>query len=127
MELSIFIARILGLAYVVVGLGMLFNPKYYAASMKEMVKELGVMYLGGVMALVVGFIWVSYHNVWQGWPILITVFGWLALIKGITLLMFPKLMMKFTNYFFKHASALGWWGFIILVLGLVFSYLGWMM
>ncbi len=121
-----FLAKLFGAVYVAVGLGMLFSPKYYSKAVKEMVKEYGMMYFGGAVALVVGLAIVLHHNVWQGWPILVTVLGWAALVKGFALLIFPEWMSKFTKHFFKSAESLGWWGFFVLTLGLLFSYFGWL-
>jgi uncharacterized protein YjeT (DUF2065 family) len=125
METSVFIAKLLSLMYVVVGLGMLFSGAYYKKALSEMLKQSGFMYLGGLMALFIGFLIVFFHNVWEGWPILITLVGWLALLKGVVLLVFPKAMMKWAGSMYKslNPSAIG---VIALILGFVFGYFGYL-
>ena len=95
METSIFIAKILGLVYLAVGLGMIFSPGYYREKFEEMVKNASFMYLGGLLALVVGFLVITYHNIWENsWVVLVTIIGWLALLKGLLLLIFPRTMIN---------------------------------
>ncbi len=125
METSIFIAKLLGLAYTVIGLGMLLNGKYYKKQFDAMMKEAGVWYLGGVMALLVGYLIVSAHNVWEGsWVVLITIIGWMALLKGLLLLLFPAWFMDWSAGLFKKSKTMSTWGIFALVLGLVFVYFG---
>jgi hypothetical protein len=41
------------------------------------------------MALVAGGFIVLLHNVWQGWPLLITLLGCAAILKGVVRLLMP--------------------------------------
>jgi len=98
MELSIFIAKIFAFVYLAIGLGMLINTKYYKKAIDDMLDNSGVMYLGGVMALVIGYLMVTYHNFWvKDWTVIITVIGWLAFIKGVLLLVLPNAMIDFSK------------------------------
>ena len=47
-----------------------------------------VMYIAGAMALAAGLAIVLGHNVWSGGvrPVMVTLIGWLALIKGLIFL-----------------------------------------
>lgn len=121
MDLSMLLAQALGVMYLAVGLGMLLSGDYYKKAIQDMVKDAGTLYLGGVMALMIGFFMVTFHNVWEGWPILVTLIGWLALIKGLVILIFPKMMMDWSAKMMKHMSNLSW---VVLVLGAVFTYFG---
>ncbi len=125
METSVFIAKLFGLAYTVIGLGMLINGKAYKKMFDAMMKEAGVWYLGGLMALVVGFLIVSAHNVWEGsWVLLITLVGWLGLLKGLLLLLFPEWMMGWSTNLFKKRKSFTGMGAFVFILGLVFVYFG---
>ncbi len=47
------------------------------------------------IAILLGLVSVILHNVWElNWKLLITLFGWIALIKGIINLIFPKTTIK---------------------------------
>ena len=128
MQTSIFIAKILGLVYLVFGLGVLFNGKYYRKLLEDMMKEVTNLYWGGISSLVIGFLIVYYHNVWEySWVVIITILGWLALLKGVLLIVLPDLMIRWTKAWTKAKSFMPVWGFVILVLGLIFSYFGYLM
>lgn len=126
MDTSIFIAKIFGTAYLIVGLGVLINHKFYKKMFDSFLKELGTMYLGGLMALVAGLAIVLTHNVWEGWPILITVFGWLALLKGFWILVFPEFMMKVSNGMIKK-MCFCWIGVFAMIMGAILCYFGFFM
>lgn len=121
MDLSVLLAQVIGAVYLAVGLGMLLDGGYYKKAFPAMLKDPGAMYIGGFMALVAGFFMATYHNVWEGWPILVTLIGWLALLKGLLLLIFPKGMLDWSAKMMKHVSK---FSFVVIALGLVFSYFG---
>lgn len=52
----------------------------------------------GFMSLFLGLASVLLHNVWElNWHVLITIFGWLALIKGVIVIAWPEIS-KNTKY-----------------------------
>ncbi|WP_396921825.1 hypothetical protein [Mycolicibacterium sp.] len=52
----------------------------------------------GYLSLFLGLISVLLHNVWtMDWHVLITIFGWLALLKGIIVIAWPEIS-KNTKY-----------------------------
>ena len=117
MELSIFIAQLYAIAFVAIGLGMLFSSKYYLKAFDAMMKESGMIYFGGMMALIIGFLIVTRHNVWEGWPIIITLFGWIAVLKGVSLIVFPNITMPMFKSWFKSKSFLHIMGVCTLLVG----------
>lgn len=123
MNTSVFIARLLALVYVSVGLGILTNPKYYQKALKEILNSAVALYFGGIMALVAGFLIVSYHNYWvKDWHVVITLIGWLAVVKGASLLVFPdQYADMFQSWIKKYINQ---WGFMALILGIIFAYFG---
>jgi len=125
METSILLAKIFGLTYIVVGLGMLINKEYYHKLFKEYLKNESLVYFGGVAALVVGIVILSFHNYWvSSWEVIITVFGWMALIKGILLLLVPKALIDLFRPWFKNETTLTLFGLLALVIGVVLGYFG---
>jgi len=123
MNTSILIAQILAIVYLSIAFGILINPKYYTKAFKEIMNSAVTVYLGGIMALVAGFFIVKFHNIWiKDWVVLITVIGWGALLKGVALLAFPDQFISMFDSWFK--KKVGKTGFIILVIGLIFGYFG---
>jgi len=124
MDTSIFVARALTIIYLSVGIGMLFNKNYYKKFFDNMYNEMTALYVGGFMAVLAGLAIVSYHNVWSGWETLITIIGWLALVKGVTILLLPNAFEGMIKGVIKNISV---WSPFIIILGLVFGYLGFLL
>ena len=123
-ELTLLLAKLYALGFVAVGLAGIVNKNIYQKWMADIQKNSGVTLLFGFFALLVGFLIVMYHNFWQGdWGILITIFGWIGFIKGITLIILPKRLYGFSKPMFK-GKCLQYMPYLVLILGLVVGYLG---
>ena len=119
------IFQILGITYLAIGIGILINPDFYKKLLKDFTENPSVIYLGGIVALVVGFLLVTFHNNWvKDWPVIITIFGWAALIKGLFLLVLPKASIKISNAFKEMTQLLTTWAAIVIILGALLSWLG---
>jgi len=125
MELSILIAKVYAVLLTAVGLGLIFSPSFYRKALDQMTKEASAIYFGGSAALVVGFLILTYHWVWTGWPILVTLLGVIGLFKGLGLLVFPGVTVLATKRVTKNSAFIPLWGAFAFVLGLVFAYCGW--
>jgi len=124
MGTALLVAKVFGVVYVVAGLGMLVNKDYYKKMMKEMMKSSSYMFFGGMMSLALGVIIVLYHNVWvQDWVVLVTIIGWLAVLKGVLLLLAPKALVKVSRIYLDNMNLVGVGA---LVMGLVFGYFGYL-
>jgi len=119
------IYQILSLVYLVIGIGILLNPDFYKKLFEEFIKNTFALYLGGVMALVVGYLILAFHNTWtKDWSVIITIVGWIALIKGIVILVQPKMMIILSKAILKIENILKIEAIVVIFLGLVFSFLG---
>ena len=119
------IFQILGITYLAIGIGILINPDFYKKLLKDFTENPSVIYLGGIVALVVGFLLVTFHNNWvKDWSVIITIFGWAALIKGLFLLVLPKASIKISNAFKEMTQLLTTWAAIVIILGALLSWLG---
>ncbi|MBN2307175.1 hypothetical protein JXD20_04270, partial [Candidatus Peregrinibacteria bacterium] len=124
MDLSIFVAQVAAIVYLSVGVGIFLNKKYYAKSMEGLLKDTGTMYLGGFIALIAGFALVTFHNDWvKSWEVLVTILGWLGLVKGVMLLAFPATFLKLAKSMVS-AKNVNVMAFVAVVLGVVFGYFG---
>jgi len=99
---------------------MLANRKRTIATLDEMARSGPWMLFSGMVATAAGLAVVLGHNVWNGGmlPIVVTLVGWAALMKGITLLLVPPERMAdaykgigFERYFFA-------WMVVVLTMGL---------
>ena len=124
MELSILIARIVSIVYLSAALGMIFSKKFYQKILEDFFKNAGVSYLAGFFTIVVSFLIVHYHNTWESnWTVLVTIIGWLGLIKGVVLIAFPSSIYKLSRRMYSGKS-LKIFPFIHIALGLLFAYFG---
>jgi len=124
METSILIAKIIGIIYFSFGLGLLFNPHYYQKAFKELLGNTSFLLFGGLLAIIFGSLIIQNHNYWtKNWTILITIIGWIALVKGFFLLAFPSSLRVFKPFFEKEKMVL-FYAVMLIIVGLVFLYFG---
>ncbi len=113
------------LVYISVGIGILINPGFYKKMFEGFTENASVLYLGGMAALVVGYLIVAFHNTWtKDLSVIITIIGWLALIKGILIFIQPKIIIAVSKAMAKKESFLRIEAIVIIILGLAFSFLG---
>ncbi len=124
METSILISKIIGIIYFSFGIGLFFNPFYYQKVFKELFENTSYLILGGILAIIFGVFIIQYHNNWvKNWIVLITIIGWVALLKGILLLAFPTSLTVFKSFFVKKKIHC-FFAPILIIFGLVFLYFG---
>jgi len=122
---SLFLAQILGPYVLIVGLAFLFNLKGYQRVVEDFCRNSALIYLGGVFAFLIGILLVLSHNLWiASWEIIITVFGWLALIKGIWLILFPNTVAKLAQFYQNKTALLAIKLVILLALGILLTVKG---
>lgn len=120
------IFQIFGLMYLTVGLGILLNPRYYKQMFMDFKTSVAVMYLGGIFAFAIGFLLITFHNIWvKDVSVIITIVGWMALIKGFLIIAAPKLIMKAVDIFTNvRTSTLSTMAVFVTLLGVLFIWLG---
>ena len=91
MTTSIYLAKLMGPVFLVVGLGLLLNAKTYRKLAEEFVESSALIYVSGVLLMLGGTALLLAHNVWTlNWPFLITALGWLAVIGGAVRIVVPQ-------------------------------------
>ncbi len=92
MQTSVLIAKLIGPILVLAGITALINPKALHEIGQEFLASRALIFIAGFLALLVGLAIVNTHNLWTtGWPVIITIFGWAAVIGGILRIAFPAL------------------------------------
>ena len=71
---------------------MLANRRRTLATLDEMARSGPWMLFSGMVATAAGLAVVLGHNVWSGGalPVVVTLMGWAALLKGVALLLVPS-------------------------------------
>jgi cytochrome bd-type quinol oxidase subunit 2 len=90
MERSRYIAGLIGPVFVVAALAMIANRGLMSTMADQVAGNYVIVLIGGACTLVAGVAIVRSHNVWFGWPVLITAIGWFCVIGGALRMIFPR-------------------------------------
>jgi hypothetical protein len=98
MNTQTFVAQFWGWLTLTVALILFIRPKVLHDVKRLIVENRAFGLAYGLMSLILGITSVLLHNVWElNWHVVITIFGWLALVKGIIVLAWPEIS-KNTRY-----------------------------
>jgi hypothetical protein len=98
MEMTIWLAKLLGPVLVVLAFPMLAFPKDLQKIAAEFIEQRPLIWFTGVAVMTGGLAIVNTHNVWVAdWPVIITLFGWAMLISGAGRLAFPHVIIRISN------------------------------
>lgn len=84
-----FLSRLIGIYAVVVSLALAIRGQSSVITITAMVRYAPLMFFCGFIALIAGLAIVLNHNVWSGGaaPVIVTIIGWLAIVKGVLILL----------------------------------------
>ena len=117
------IARILGPIYLIVGIGMLFNPNLFRQVIEDYLEHPALCYMGGLMALIFGVLILTFHDDWSApLSVVVGIIGWLATLKGSILVIRPKMIIELSRTMLGNTARARMVGVGSLILG---SYLEW--
>jgi len=124
MELSILIAKITSVVYLSAALGAVFSRDHYRRLLDDLFKNAALTYLMGFTAVILGFLMVNYHNTWRkDWTVLVTILAWLALMKGVLIIAFPRFVQSYSKPIFE-GKGLQFFPYVAAFVGLLFGYFG---
>jgi uncharacterized membrane protein HdeD (DUF308 family) len=124
MQLSKLIARMASVIYLSASLGAFFSTDYYRKIVDDLFSNSALIYVTGFITLIIGLLIVTYHNRWtKSWVVLITILGWLAMVKGICLIAFPQFVRTLSEQMLTDSNA-KIFPYGTLCLGLFFGYFG---
>ena len=84
------IAGLMGPTLVAGAVSVLINLAVWPALAEQAFRSPGLILMSGFMLFVAGLAIVRVHNRWSGgWPVLVTILGWLAFIGRLTRILFP--------------------------------------
>jgi len=122
MDLSIFVAKIIAITYIAAGISILMGQIKLKKLLSDFNNSPALTFITGFFLVIIGALLVQYHNLWvKDWTVLVTIVGWAVLIKGTLLLLIPKAFLSTGE---KFASSNKWMGVVLLVIGLLLGYFG---
>ena len=123
MELSNYLAEIWGISMAVVYFALLIKEKHLKKLFQFMETE-DNLFSWGLVSFVIGISTVLAHNIWvKNWQVAITILGWVALIKGLSLLFIPEVLKNTV----KKMENKQWLPVLLIVglfIGLAITYFG---
>ncbi len=124
MRPAVFIARLIGPAFVAVGLGILANGSFYTSLILEAAHSPTLIYFSGLMSLVPGLAILNVHRSWSGWPVIITIIGWLMAIGGVIRLVLPASTATLATDLYSKPIAILIAAIVVLVVGAFLTAMG---
>jgi uncharacterized membrane protein YhaH (DUF805 family) len=117
------IAGLVGPMLAAIGIAMLINRSLIPAMIGEAAHNYALIFLSGLLTLLAGLAIVRAHNVWSGgWPVLVTMIGWLAVVSGLVRMWLPQGAAPIAEAFSGSVTNLVIGGLVLLVLGAFLSY-----
>jgi hypothetical protein len=106
-------------------MGMLTEGEGYSSLLKEFISSRALIFVTGVLALLAGVAIVNAHNQWvPDWRVIVTVLGWLLVLRGIMNLVFPITVQNLGDRMIaSHAGVLAG-AAVTIVLGAILSIMG---
>lgn len=124
MELSLFLAKVIGLVLMLVATALLLNKKNVDL-LFTIYSRPGAVFLTGILEVVLGITLILNHNVWT-WDFrgVITFIGWMLLLRGLGRVFFPKQVIKWLEKFKKMKSVLMPLLVVVFLVGAYLAYMG---
>jgi hypothetical protein len=126
MDVSVFLAWLIGPTLTLVGLAILLRREYYRDMVERFFDDPQDYFFSGVGFLVIGLAIVASHNVWTAdWRVIITVIGWASLIQGAVRILMPQFGRSLFSFAFKSHSYLVLPGVVMVAFGLWLTWSSW--
>ena len=123
MDITLLVAKVLGIYLVVGGLFLIFRGKTIPHLLKDFFDHPAVMYLTGIIWIFLSSMYLIQYNTWDGtWRTLVTLFAWLVMLKGLAYVFMPRVLSEISIR--KFRGLWGVYGLIALVVGLYMFFLG---
>ena len=127
MNTSILIAKYMGPVMLVAGLSFFLNRQNLRHIFDDFIGSPAMIFIAGFMALILGLTLVIFHNHWVAdWRVIITVYGWIILAAGILRICFPDLEKKMGAAMMARDGLLMTAGVFNVLLGGFLIYMGYL-
>lgn len=117
--ITLFLASVLGWYLVAFGLLVLLRSEHLFSVTREVLARRDLFFVLAVITFILGLLMVMSHNIWlMGWPVIVTIIGWLVLISGFIRLFFPEQAIQLGQAFFSKSLYLKSAAIVCLLIGL---------
>lgn len=127
MIISLFLAKVIGIYFIVLSIPLFLNTQRVKQLSTDIYANPSLLFVAGIFTLIIGILLIVSHNVWTpDWQIIITLTGWICLIKGIIRVAFPQVGLHFVNRLIQNTYSYYICAGIMLLLGILLVYKGYM-
>ncbi len=124
MELSLLLAKVIGLLFMFVAVALLVNKKNVDL-LFNLYKNPGPVFVTGILEIVLGIMFVLNHNIWTlDFRGVITFIGWVLLVRGVGRVLFPSRVTRWLEKFKKMRSAIAPLLIFVFLVGAYLAYMG---
>ncbi len=117
------IAALLGPTLIASAVSIFFNLDAWPAMVDQAFHNPALVFVAGYPLFVAGLAIVYFHNRWTaGWPVVVTVLGWLALLSGLSRILFPTRLAGLAMGAVQNAAVMPIVALVILVVGAFLSF-----
>lgn len=125
MVISIVLAQILSIYFIVIGIAMLLNRKFYQNAKLDLYRTESIYMISSFFTLLLGILMVTFHNIWvKDWPVIITIIGWVTFVKAIIRLLIPRHFIQWKEALIQNDNYYYIIKILAIILGLVLAYYG---
>jgi hypothetical protein len=123
---TVFLARLIGPFAILLSLSELVHKQQMVETAAALVRDRPLLLMMAMMGLLAGLAMVLAHNVWSGGalPVVITLFGWILLIRGAVMLFLSPEAAAGMLEFFRFEQLFYFYAGVTLLLGLYLAYGG---
>ncbi len=127
MDTSLFLAKLIGPVFFLIGASITINPGAFKRIGQEFIESEALIFLSGILTLPIGLAIVITHNIWEpDWRIIITCFGWIAILAGIARLTLTATLKNIGQVMLNKAILISIPGLLFGILGAYLSYIGYL-
>ena len=118
------IAGLVGPTLVAIAAGMLLNLGSFPAIAEQISRDPALILVSGILLFVAGLAIVRAHNLWTGWPVLVTILGWFAIFGGLVRILFRTRLAALAAGLGQSTNLIATTAVVLLVLGAFLSFKG---
>ncbi len=112
------IAGLIGPTLVALAAATVLNLGSFPALVEGVSRDPALVLVSGILMFVAGLAIVRVHNRWaSGWPVVVTVIGWLALLGGLARMLFPVQLSKVALALAQRTGLVAALATVLLVVG----------
>jgi hypothetical protein len=117
------IAGLVGPTLIALAAALLINLGSISTLVESVSHDPALVLVSGVLSFVAGLAVVRVHNHWAGdWMVLVTILGWLLLVRGLVRIVFPIWVAGMAANFSQNTGLIAGEAVVFLVIGALLSY-----